>query len=440
VITTALSFLFVLGVLIFVHELGHFAVAKASGIRVERFSLGYPPKMIGWQFGETEYCLSWIPFGGYVKMSGQSDTGEAESTGAESTGAPWEFGSKAPHVQAGVIAAGPAMNFILAFLIFFVFVLAGGVSVSPTTEVGTVEAGSVAGIAGVQAGDRIVSVGATEVSDWTGVADALSSLKGEAFSLQIERGERILEIVVEGQEEERASFGIAPFIPARIGSVMEDGPAGRIGLEAGDLIVSVDGEPVGWMRMTEIIRAHPGQPVALEWKRGTEMHEAQIVPEVKTGFDLENQKVEYGRIGVGLRMAQKRVGPIAALGLAAKQTYLVTAGIVDIVRGLISGGISPKLLGGPVMIAQMAGEQARLGIESLFSLMALLSVNLGLLNILPIPALDGGHLFFIAAEGITRRRLSIKQKAVLQRIGMALILILMVYVTHNDILRLFQLR
>ncbi|MCK5732636.1 MAG: RIP metalloprotease RseP [Candidatus Latescibacteria bacterium] len=434
-LTTALSFLFVLGVLIFVHELGHFAVAKASGIRVERFSLGYPPKMIGWQYGETEYCLSWIPFGGYVKMAGQSDVGEAESTGQ-----PWEFGSKSPHVQAGVIAAGPAMNFLLAFLIFFVFVLAGGVSVSPTTEVGTVEAGSVAGIAGVQVGDRIVSVGDREVSDWTGVADVLSSLQGEAFSLQIERGERILEIVVEGQEEEWASFGIAPFIPARIGSVMEDGPAARIGLEAGDLVVSVDGEPVGWMKMTEIIRARPGQPVALEWKRGTQMHEAQIVPEVKTGFDLENQKVEYGRIGVGLQMAQKRVGPITALGLAAKQTVLVTAGIVDIVRGLISGGISPKLLGGPVMIAQMAGEQARLGIESLFSLMALLSVNLGLLNILPIPALDGGHLFFIAAEGLTRRKLSIKQKAVLQRIGMALILILMVYVTHNDILRLLQLR
>ena len=434
-LTTALSFLFVLGVLIFVHELGHFAVAKASGIRVERFSLGYPPKMIGWQYGETEYCLSWIPFGGYVKMAGQSDVGEAESTGQ-----PWEFGSKSPHVQAGVIAAGPAMNFLLAFLIFFVFVLAGGVSVSPTTEVGTVEAGSVAGIAGVQVGDRIVSVGDREVSDWTGVADVLSSLQGEAFSLQIERGERILEIVVEGQEEEWASFGIAPFIPARIGSVMEDGPAARIGLEAGDLVVSVDEEPVGWMKMTEIIRARPGQPVALEWKRGTQMHEAQIVPEVKTGFDLENQKVEYGRIGVGLRMAQKRVGPITALWLAAKQTVLVTAGIVDIVRGLISGGISPKLLGGPVMIAQMAGEQARLGIESLFSLMALLSVNLGLLNILPIPALDGGHLFFIAAEGLTRRKLSIKQKAVLQRIGMALILILMVYVTHNDILRLLQLR
>ena len=434
-LTTALSFLFVLGVLIFVHELGHFAVAKASGIRVERFSLGYPPKMIGWQYGETEYCLSWIPFGGYVKMAGQSDVGEAESTGQ-----PWEFGSKSPHVQAGVIAAGPAMNFLLAFLIFFVFVLAGGVSVSPTTEVGTVEAGSVAGIAGVQVGDRIVSVGDREVSDWTGVADALSGLKGMAFSIQVLRGDRVLDLAVEGWEEAWASFGIAPFIPARIGSVMEDGPAARIGLLAGDLVVSVDEEPVGWMKMTEIIRARPGQPVAMEWKRGTQMHEAQIVPEVKTGFDLENQKVEYGRIGVGLQMAQKRVGPITALWLAAKQTVLVTAGIVDIVRGLISGGISPKLLGGPVMIAQMAGEQARLGIESLFSLMALLSVNLGLLNILPIPALDGGHLFFIAAEGLTRRKLSIKQKAVLQRIGMALILILMVYVTHNDILRLLQLR
>ncbi|MCD6335967.1 MAG: RIP metalloprotease RseP [Candidatus Latescibacteria bacterium] len=434
-ITTALSFLFVLGVLIFVHELGHFAVAKASGIRVERFSLGYPPKMIGWQFGETEYCLSWIPFGGYVKMSGQSDVGEAESTGK-----PWEFGSKAPHVQAGVIAAGPAMNFILAFCIFFIFVLADGVSVPPTTEVGTVEKGSVAWIAGVQAGDRIVSVGDREVSDWTGVVEALSGMKGTVFSIQVLRGDRVLDLEVDGREGALESFGIAPFIPARIGSVMKDGPAARIGLLTGDRIISVNGEPVGWMKMTEIIRAHPGQPVTLEWKRGTQVHKAQIVPEVKTAFDLENKKVEYGRIGVGLQMAQKRVGPFAALWLAAKQTVLVTAGIVDIMRGLISGGISPKLLGGPVMIAQMAGEQARLGIESLFTLMALLSVNLGLLNILPIPALDGGHLLFIAAEGITRRKLSLKQKMVLQRIGMALILLLMVYVTQNDILRLLQLR
>ncbi|RKY69901.1 MAG: RIP metalloprotease RseP [Candidatus Latescibacterota bacterium] len=368
-------------------------------------------------------------------MSGQSDVGEAESTGK-----PWEFGSKAPHVQAGVIAAGPAMNFILAFCIFFIFVLADGVSVPPTTEVGTVEKGSVAWIAGVQAGDRIVSVGDREVSDWTGVVEALSGMKGTVFSIQVLRGDCVLDLEVDGREEALESFGIAPFIPARIGSVMKDGPAARIGLLAGDRIISVNGEPVGWMKMTEIIRAHPGQPVTLEWKRGTQVHKAQIVPEVKTGFDLENKKVEYGRIGVGLQMAQKRVGPFAALWLAAKQTVLVTAGIVDIMRGLISGGISPKLLGGPVMIAQMAGEQARLGIESLFTLMALLSVNLGLLNILPIPALDGGHLLFIAAEGITRRKLSLKQKMVLQRIGMALILLLMVYVTQNDILRLLQLR
>ena len=139
-------------------------------------------------------------------------------------------------------------------------------------------------------------------------------------------------------------------------------------------------------------------------------------------------------------MDRKRVGPIAAIAMAGQQTYVVTASIVDIIRGLIAGRISPKLLGGPVMIAQMAGEEARLGVERLLSLIALLSINLGLINILPIPALDGGHLLFLAAEGITRRKLSLKQKAVLQRIGLALILMLMVYVTHNDILRLLQLR
>ena len=434
-ITTALSFLFVLGILIFVHELGHFIVAKASGIRVERFSLGYPPKMIGWQIGETEYCISWIPFGGYVKMAGQSDVGEAEDTGA-----PWEFGSKSRRVQASVIVAGPAMNFVLAFLIFFGFVLVGGVSVSPTTEVGTVEEGSVAKAVGIQVGDRIVSVGDREVADWSDVAEALSSMKGRTFSVQIARGEHLLEIVVEGRDEEWEFFGIAPFIPARVGSVIQGGPAERIGLQPGDLIVSVDGEPVGWMKMTEIIRAHPGRKVVLEWKRGTELHQAEIVPELKSGFDLENQRVEYGRIGIGLGMDRKRVGPIGAVAIAGKQTYMVTAIIVDFVRGLIAGRISPRLLGGPVMIAQMAGEEARLGMERLLSLIALLSINLGLINILPIPALDGGHLFFLAAEGITGRKLSPKQKGILQRIGIAVILMLMIYVTHNDILRLLQLR
>ena len=276
------------------------------------------------------------------------------------------------------------------------------------------------------------------MADWSDVADALSSMRGRTFSVQIARGERILELVVEGQDAMWESFGIAPFIPARIGSVFHGSPAERIGLQPGDLIVSVDGESVGWMKMTERIRAHPGQTVVLVWKRGTEVHEAEIVPEGKTGFDLENQKVEYGRIGVGLEMDRTSVGLIGALAMAGEQTYVVTASIVDIVRGLIAGRISSKLLGGPVMIAQMAGEEARLGMERLFGFIALLSINLGLINILPIPALDGGHLFFLAAEGITRRKLSLKQKAVLQRIGIALILLLMVYVTHNDILRLIM--
>lgn len=425
------SFIFVLGVLIFVHELGHFVVAKKSGIRVERFSLGYPPKMIGKKIGDTEYCISWIPFGGYVKLAGQADIGEAQETGA-----PWEFGSKPVRTRMAVIAAGPVMNLILAFLIFLGTALVLGVVTYPAV-VGNIEEGSLAALAGLERGDEILSIQGQPVQDWEDVAHALSSLDQGPFSMEIRRKGRVER--VSPQWKSGSEFGISPLVEARVGSVFKGSPAEQAGLEKGDVILEVDGEPVDWIRMTEKIRAHPGQPVMIAWRRGTEVRRAEIVPEVKQEMDVEGGKSNYGMIGIGLGIKRRRANPIEAFRIGVGGTYEVIRMTVHVVHGILKGEISSRALGGPVLIAQMAGESARLGIERLLMFMAALSVQLGILNILPVPVLDGGHLLFLALEGLFKKSpLSSRQMATIQWIGLALLILLMMYVTRNDILRWLQ--
>lgn len=427
------SFIFVLGVLVFVHELGHFLVAKKSGIRVERFSLGYPPKMIGKQIGDTEYCISWIPFGGYVKLAGQADIGETTGTGA-----PWEFGSKPVRTRMAVIAAGPVMNLILAFLIFLGIALVLGMVTYPAV-VGHVEEGARAALAGLQRGDEILSIQGRPVKDWEDVVHGLSSSEQGRFSVEIRRGGRVEQISLERKNALEFESHVAPFVEARVGSVLKGSPAQGIGLETGDVILEVNGESVDWFRMTEKIRAHPGQPVMITWRHGAELRRSEIVPEVKREIGAEGEKSPYGMIGIRVGVDRRRANPIEAFRIGVGGTYEIIRMTVYVVRDILRGKVSSRMLGGPVLIAQMAGESARLGIERLLMFMAALSVQLGILNILPVPVLDGGHLLFLTLEGLFKKvLLSSKQMATIQWIGLALLVLLMMYVTRNDILRWLQ--
>lgn len=435
-LTTIVATLFVLGVLIFVHELGHFLAAKKIGIRVERFSLGFPPKLIGKKIGETEYCVSWVPLGGYVKMAGENPNEE------ELTGAPWEFQSRKVWERFIVVFAGPAMNFITAVLIFWGMIGVGGLMTIPTTRIGDIEKHSIADRAGFQAGDRILTVTGSPVHQWIDIFDAIDEHEGSQVTVEFERQGMVDTLILSRVSIDTTSdpsLGLVPFIGTEIGSVKKDRPAARSGLKSGDRITAIDGQPVTqWEEMADLIHARPGVPITVVWTRDDRTFEAEIVPDKETTMNIEGEEEEIGLIGIGPQLDRKKVGVFTSLWLGVRQTVFVAELTVIFVKKLILRQVSAKLVGGPVSIARMAGETARSGLLELFGLMALLSVNLAILNILPIPVLDGGHILFLLIEGVTRKPLSLKQRGILQQIGLAILILLMVYVTYNDILKLFH--
>jgi regulator of sigma E protease len=352
--TTLLATIFVLGILIFFHELGHFLVAKRSGIRVERFSLGFPPKLIGKKIGDTEYCISWIPLGGYVKMAGE-DPDEKELKGE-----PWEFVSKPARTRALVVFAGPAMNFILAILIFW------GIT---------------------------FFAGRQEIHEDTN----------------------------------------------QIGLVAPGGPADKAGIKSGDQIISINGVEVSTFKeMAEIIYEQVEKPVEVKWKSEGKEYTAMITTFKDRILD-ENGEVKYvGKIGIGPSYTTVKVGFFRALWEGIDASIFILVETVKFIIGLITGAASIKLVGGPIFIAQVAGQTAKTGIVSLLSFTALLSVNLCLINVLPIPVLDGGHLLFLGIEKIKGKPLSLKQRAAMQQIGLAFLILLIIFVTYNDFLRLIK--
>lgn len=354
---TLLSTVFVLGVLIFVHEFGHFIFAKLFKIRVERFSLGYPPRMIGKKVGDTDYCISWVPFGGYVKISGMVD----ESMDAEALKAPpkpWEFRAK-PWIQRMlVVFAGPMMNIVFTFLIF-----------------------------------------------WIG-----TSILG-----QVSFDER-----------------------SRVGRVEVNMPAEEAGMLSGDVVTSVNGTPVTqWTEMTQAIRSSGGETLELTVLRADSSFTLTLTPEVRE-VDQDGQTVRLPLIGISPLTERHSISFGRSFSQAGTMTWDLGKLIVQSVSKLIAGRESIKNLAGPVGIAQMAGQSARAGWASLISFMALLSLNLAILNLMPIPVLDGGHLLFLTIEGVIRREIPLKVKLIIQQVGMAAILVFMVLVIYNDVLRVFK--
>lgn len=425
--TTLLAFVFVLGVLVFVHELGHFLVAKAARIRVETFSLGFPPKAIGVTIGETEYCLSWLPIGGYVKVAGMADFGTEKAKGE-----PWEFQSKPKWIQMAVMAAGPAMNFLLAFVVIMgVRLGAGEFAFMNSTVVGQVE-GPAFEAAGVRPGDRVLSIAGSAVHDWEELASAVLLNRGETVAMTVMRDGSTLSMDLR-LDGDMQTLGIDPFIPSKVGTVLPGTPADEAGLQPGDVIVSVAGEPVDqWWGMSRLISARPGQEIQLRWLRdGVEMA-AQIVPAPQ-----ESPDGTVGKIGVGMPMDRTPVPFGKAISRSGQELVGYTTTLFTFLKRLVSGQESGRALAGPVAIAQMAGQNAKQGWVSLFGFMALLSVNLAVLNLLPIPMLDGGHLMILSIEAVIRRPLSTRQKEVLQQVGFAFLIFVMLYVTFGDLGRIF---
>jgi len=422
----------VLGVLIFVHELGHFLAAKRVGIRVLKFQLGFNPTIVSFKRGDTEYSIGALPLGGYVKMAGDSPdetlTGRAD-----------EFLSKSKWERFQVLIMGPAMNLLLA-LVVTAFVLYRGAEVPAYRDmppvVGTVMTGSPAAKSDLQPGDRILSVAGRDVDTWEQFFIAVGSRPNRQTSLTIQRDGREMErvvtpIVPPGQSRfEIGDIGVLPDVHPHLQSVSPGEPGERGGLKAGDVILAVDGRPVTFhTQLREAIAKHPEQPMAIAIRRDGAELSVTVTPA---------RRGEVGWLGVLPVDETKSLkpGPVEALVLSARRNVENAGLIFQTVWGLITRETSPKQLMGPVAIAQLSGESAQLGLIPLLSLMALISLNLGLLNLLPIPILDGGHIFIMALEGVARRDFSTRVKEKMLLAGFVVLMMLMVTVIYNDLARI----
>jgi regulator of sigma E protease len=421
---TIVHSLIALGVLIFVHELGHFLVAKKGGIRVDRFSLGLGPKIFGFQHGETEYCLSWIPFGGYVKVAGMADVGTEEFRGE-----PWEFPSKPVWLRMAVIAAGPFMNFAFAFIALMVLFTAYGVETFDSTLVETQE-GSAAARAGILKGDRVTHIDGRPVENPYRLLTELEARPG-GIGLTVERDGAGFELQLGPGND--PYYGLQLMPSTAVGQVVADMPAATTGLKSGDRILSVGGVDVGdWDEMSTQIRRYPGQEIQLSWLRDGQRLESTITPAT---HESDGQAV--GQIGIRPLIVHSTVGFGNAIVMSAERVVTISWLIVDFIGEIFQGERSTEELGGPLRIAQMAGQSAEQGFKHFLGFMAMLSVNLAVINLLPVPVLDGGHLTFLTLEAIMRRPLSLRQRERLQQVGLMLMLGLMVLVTFNDVTQMF---
>jgi regulator of sigma E protease len=429
---TVLAFLFVLGVLIFVHELGHFLVARFYGVRVLTFSLGFGPKLIKVRRGPTEYCISLIPLGGYVKLAG-------ETVQDQRTGEPDEFLSKSKWVRFQVYLAGPLMNLGLALVVVAV-VLSLGADVplyqSSPPVIGSITAGSAGEAAGLKPGDRIVSVDGKKVETWDALAIEYLPKANKELELSVLRDGQIQTIHITPRaagKYEIGEVGIFPIMRPQFTQVNPGGPADRAGVRRGDVVVGLEGTRAAPRdQIIERIRSSPGQPIRFTIERAGEEQELTVVPESDGGIGMIRVVLSYFEV--------KRVdpGPIEALKLSARQNWDNTVLIGKTLAGLITRETPVRQLMGPIAIAELSGSAAELGIIELLNLMAMISLNLGLLNLMPVPVLDGGQIAILAWEGLVRRDLSVRAKERILLAGAALIVLLMVTVIYNDISRLMR--
>lgn len=424
---------FALSLLIFTHELGHFLVAKLSGIRVLKFSMGFGPVLVSWRRRDTEYAISAIPFGGFVKMAGEGG-GDEEP---EARGEPWEFSSKPVRVRLAVVLAGPAMNFALAVVIAIGVIYASGVEYIDTTRLGSVAPGSIGEAAGLETGDEVLSVGGTEVGEWNELVAAFIEAGGGRVAVVFSRGDSLLEtqtVLPDSGLVEYGDLGISPFEPPVIGKVRRRSPAHRAGLKPGDEIVSLAGTPVAqWAEVAEIIHGSPGVPVHIEWIRDGVRMEGEVIPEEGDIPVSPTSVIRGGLIQIRPRYAWRDVSFPEAVSLGFGHTVWLSKQVILFIRMLFTGGVSRDMVGGPIRIGQMAGETVMWGISELFFFIAYLSVVLFILNLLPIPVLDGGHVLFLAIEAGMRRPLSLRVRTVLQQVGFVLLILLMVVVAVLDL-------
>ncbi len=441
------SFVVVLGILIVVHELGHFLMARLAGVGVERFSIGFGPVLWRFRGKETEYCVSAIPMGGYVKMMGD-DENPLEGGKGTTIDPAKAFNGKPLAARFLIVFAGPAMNFVLAAVIAGLMFMLVGRPVAPAL-VGRVTDGSPAAQAGLKTGDRLVAIDGKPVQYWEDLARIVQAARGRALQVTAQgpAGERTVALTpaqtkrkdLFGDEQTVWEIGASPYIPAAIGDTVAGDPADQAGLKAGDVVVALEGQPVlSWDELAERIHQRAGQPTRLEVKRGAETLAITVTPKKGKIPGADGKETEVGLVGIrpGGSVTMVRSNPISALWEGVAWSGDVTMKTAIGLYKIVVGQLDRNNIGGPIQIAKTAGEQARQGIVSLALFTAVISINLFLLNLLPVPMLDGGHLLFFAFEAVLGRPLSVRKREVAQQVGFALLMLLMVFAFYNDFKRI----
>jgi len=453
--TTIISFVVLLLVLIFVHELGHFIAAKLLGVKVERFSLGFPPKAWSKQIGETEYQLAWLPLGGYVKMYGEDPSSEEEVPPELKSRS---FSHKPAWAKIIIVLAGPVFNLIFAAFLFWGLIWFNGIQ-HLTPVVGPVAPGSPAAEAGVRMDDVIVAVNGRAASYFDALDTALEEGQGAPLQLTVKRDGRDLNFTLKptrhdgkdlfGDPLTTYDVGISHRMKPVIAKAAAGKPADRAGLKSGDLILSIDGQPTkDWEDVLSAIQGPAGQrasltpqtvrPLLFEINRDGQRLTMEMTPELVTGLSGGGDITYTPMVGMESRaeVLTEPIGFFRAAGLGVLEAGNMIKLTLVSVQKLITGQVSAKTLGGPILIAEVTGDRARAGLVALLNLAAFISINLGILNLLPIPVLDGGQLVFFLIEAVRRQPVSLRIREAAQWVGVAFLGLLMVVVFYNDIARL----
>ena len=449
ILYTVVITLATLALLIAIHEYGHFWVARRCGVKVLRFSIGFGTSLFSWRDRQgTEYSIGAIPLGGYVKML---DEREGEVPESELDMA---FNRKSTLQRIAVVGAGPLANLLLAIVAYWCLYMAGETGYVPIVE--KVEPASIAAVAGLERGQEIVSVDGVETPTWQALSFRLLDRIGDTGTIRfgvrypdsdmVYESEAKIDHWMSDQEAPDLYGGLGitlytPEMPPVVGEVVSGSPAERAGLLAGDTVVLADGQPMPlWQDLVAYIRPRPEQSITLEYERGGDLYQTRLVPDRVT--DETGQDV--GRIGVAVAMPemppelvrQYARGPLESLGAGIVRTWDLSIFTLKSIKKMIMGLISPKNLSGPITIAKVASASAKSGLESYISFLALLSVSLGVLNLLPIPVLDGGHLLFYFVELLAGRPVPEKIQVVGYQLGLFLVLSMMVLALYNDFTRL----
>ncbi|HCY76583.1 MAG TPA: RIP metalloprotease RseP [Ignavibacteriales bacterium] len=445
-------FAITIGILVFIHEFGHFAAAKLSGMRADVFAIGFGKRLFGYNkksgfsFGElpkdfdgeghTDYRLSLLPLGGYVKIAGMVDE-SGDVSFAEKEPQPYEFRAKPVWAKIFVITAGVFMNLMLAWLIFWGANFFQGKPITPTTTIAYVEDGSPASLAGFVSGDKILSVNGKKLTNWEDVrAEIFINTLGENINVKVLRDGKEQNLLVERKlipdDETQAMFLIPEGVKPAIGEVVKDSPAEKAGIKAGDILLSLNGISLySAKQTTEIISANPEKEMQLVVQRDKKEINLSVTPgeDAKIG-------VAIGPVFMG-ESKMRKYGAFESVYYGWKDIEKMTALTFSMIGKVFTGDVEfKKAFGGPIKIAQIAAKSADSGMANFLYFLALLSLSLAILNIMPFPVLDGGHLVMIIVEAVIKREIPIKIKMAIQNTGLVLLLLLMAFIIYNDIISL----